>query len=88
MPIPSKMGSLNSGGGISFMGDPTVIINGRPASRVGDFVTGHPYLHPPNPIVLGSNSVIVGGRRLGFLGCLDACHHVMIPHESDVLVGP
>jgi uncharacterized Zn-binding protein involved in type VI secretion len=54
---------------------------------MGDYVTGHPYLHPANPIVLASRSVIIEGRPQGFLGSYDACGHVMIPHESDVLVG-
>lgn len=87
MPIPAKLGTFNSGGGVSFMGDPTVIMNGRPASRFGDFVTPHPYLHPANPIVLGSKSVLVGLKPQGFLGSYDACGHVMLPVEADVLVG-
>jgi len=91
MPIPAKMGTFNSGGGVSFMGDPSVIVQGRPASRVGDYVTGHPgfdprHPHPPNPIVLGSKSILVGSRPQGFLGSPDACRHIMIPHESDVIM--
>lgn len=86
MPIPAKLGTVNSGGGVSFQGDLTVIINGRPASRFGDFVTGHPYLHPPNPIILASRSVLIGGRPQGFLGSFDACGHIMLPMESDVQV--
>lgn len=87
MPIPAKIGTYNNGGGVSYMGARSVIVQGRPASRFGDYVTGHPYLHPANPIVLASRSVIIEGRPQGFLGSYDACGHVMIPHESDVLVG-
>ena len=88
MPIPAKKGTYNNAGGQSIMGAESVIIQGRAASRVGDYVTGHPYLHPSNPIAWGSNSVIIEGRRLGFLGCNDACGHIMVPTESDVMVGP
>jgi uncharacterized Zn-binding protein involved in type VI secretion len=87
MPIPAKFGTYNSGGGVSFQGDPTVIVNGRQSSRFGDMVTPHPYLHPANPIVLGSASVLVGLKPQGFLGSYDACGHVMLPVEADVLVG-
>lgn len=91
MPIPAKIGTYNSGGGVSFMGDPSVIMQGRPTSRFGDYVTGHPgfdplHPHPPNPIVIGSRSVIVGGKPQGFLGSLDACRHHMIPYEASVIV--
>ena len=120
MPIPAKKGTYNNAGGQSIMGAESVIIQGRAASRVGDYVTGHPYLHPSNPIAWGSNTVIIEGRRAsrkgdyvtghpylhpanpivlasrsviiegrpqGFLGSFDACGHIMIPTESDVLVG-
>jgi uncharacterized Zn-binding protein involved in type VI secretion len=86
MPIPAKIGTMNNGGAVSFMGEPTVLINGRPASRLGDFVTPHG-LHPANPIILASRSVIIGGKPQGFLGSFDVCGHIMIPFESDVQVG-
>ena len=86
MPIPAKLGSYNNGGGVSFQGDYTVIMNGRPASILGDFVTPH-FQHPANPIVVGSKSVLIGGRPQGFLGSLDACGHFMIPVEADIQVG-
>ena len=90
MPIPTKMGTVNNGGGFAFAGDFTVLINGRPANRIGDFVTGHTgfdprHPHPPNPIILGSRDVLVGNRPLGYLGVLDSCRHIMLPHEADVL---
>ncbi|NDB57132.1 hypothetical protein EB001_01590 [bacterium] len=87
MPIPAKMGTYNDGGGFAIMGAVSVIVQGRRASRKGDYVTGHPYLHPGNPIVLGSRSVIIEGREQGFLGSFDACGHRMIPHEASVMVG-
>jgi len=92
MPIPTKIGSPNTVGGVAFMGDYSVLINGRPASRIGDYVTSHPgfgpHPHPPNPIIMGTPSIIVGGRPLGYLSVLDSCGHTMIPFESDVLIGP
>ena len=86
MPIPTKLFSPNSGGGRMIVGAPTVLINGRPTCRIGDIVSGHG-LHPPNPIVNGTPSVVVQGRPIGHLTSLDACGHIMIPTEPDVLVG-
>jgi len=92
MPIPTKVGNFNTGGGVNFMGDLTVLINGRPAARIGDMYTSHPGFgpipHPPNPIITGSPSILVGGRPLGYLGVFEALRHNAIPHESDVLIGP
>ena len=92
MPIPTKIGNYNTGSGVNFQGDYTVLINGRPASRIGDMYTAHPGfgidIHPPNPIITGARSIIVGGRPLGYLGVFEALGHNAIPHESDVLIGP
>ena len=93
MPIPTKVGNFNTGGGVNFSGNPTVLLNGRPAARIGDFYTGHPgfdplHPHPPNPIITGAPSILIGGRPLGYLGVFEALRHVAIPHESDIIVGP
>jgi uncharacterized Zn-binding protein involved in type VI secretion len=93
MPIPTKVGNFNTGGGVNFMGDYSVLINGRPAARIGDMYTSHPgfdprHPHPPNPIILGAPSILVGGRPLGYLGVFERLGHNAIPHESDVLIGP
>ena len=93
MPIPTKVGNYNTGGGVNFQGDFSVLINGRPAARIGDYYTGHPgfdplHPHPPNPIITGAPSIIVGGRPLGYLGVYESLRHTAIPYESDVIIGP
>ena len=45
-------------GGTILIGSKTVFINGFPAARVGDFVTE---VGPPNVIVLGCPTVVIGG---------------------------
>lgn len=85
MPIPTKLFSPNNGGGMMINGALTVLVNGRPACRFGDIVSGHG-LHPPNPIVTASPSVIVEAKPQGYLTSLDACGHFMIPAEPNVLV--
>jgi uncharacterized Zn-binding protein involved in type VI secretion len=92
MPIPTKKGSLNTGGGIIIRGEPSVLINGRDAARVGDFYTGHPgfdprHPHPPNWIINGAQSIRVGGRALGYLGTFEQLGHNAVPTESNVLIG-
>lgn len=87
MAIPTKLFSPNNGGGKMINGAPTVLLNKRPACRFGDIVSGHG-LHPPNPIVTASASIIVVGQRLGYLSSLDACKHMMIPMEADIQVSP
>jgi uncharacterized Zn-binding protein involved in type VI secretion len=92
MPIPTKVGSLNTGAGALFVGDSNFLLNGRPAARVGDLYSSHPGTgfkpHPPNPIITGAQSIQVGGRSLGYLGVFEALGHVAIPTDSDIIIGP
>lgn len=92
MPIPTKFGNKNTGGGTNFEGENTCLINGKAAARRGDHYTGHPgfdplHPHPPNPIINAAKSIIVGGRPLGFLGVYEKLRHQAIPRESDVIIG-
>lgn len=93
MPIPTKKGSPNTGGGVVVNGLESFLINGRAAARVGDLYSGHPgfdprHPHPPNPIITGAPSIIVGGRPLGYLGVFESLRHTAIPSESNVIIGP
>jgi uncharacterized Zn-binding protein involved in type VI secretion len=56
---PAANGTVpHVGGPILPLGEPTVLIGGMPAARVGDqsACTG-----PPDPIINGSSSVLIGG---------------------------
>jgi len=69
----------------------SVLINNKPAARIGDICAPHfPYkgLHKkPQPIMSGSCSVIVEGRPLSKLGdrCLCGCR--LNIGSCDVMVG-
>jgi uncharacterized Zn-binding protein involved in type VI secretion len=45
--------------------EPTVLIGGLPAARVGDMLT---CVGPPDTIVMGSTSVIIGGMPAARIG--------------------
>ena len=53
------------GGPILPAGEPTVLIEGMPAARVGDnaLCTG-----PPDSIIIGSSTVIIGGKPAARMG--------------------
>lgn len=67
-----------------------VLINNKPAAHLGSFVTGHPgppKFHPPNPIVLGNPKVLINMKPAAFMGCPNACRHMMISTSPNVLIG-
>ena len=60
-------------------GNPKVIIEGKPASCIGDMLVPHacgPLIHPGN-IASGAPKVIVGGRPLGIVGSMVSCGEFM-----------
>lgn len=74
-------------------GSPNVVINGRPAARIGD--VSAPHLIPGGstcgvhvaPIVSGSSSVFINGRPAAFVGSrLGGCTSVA-SGSSDVVIG-
>lgn len=88
----ARLGSDKCGcNGTVTSGACTVLINNKPAARIGDICVPHfPYkgLHKkPQPITKGSCSVIVEGRPLARLGdtCLCGCRLNIA--SCDVLVG-
>ncbi len=46
-------------------GEPTVLIGGVPAARVGDMVT---CVGPPDSIAMGSSTVLIGGMPAARMG--------------------
>ena len=72
------------GGPILPAGEPTVLIGGMPAARVGDMAT---CTGPPDTIILGSSSVLIGGMPAARLGDSTAHGGSIILGEFTVLIG-
>lgn len=72
------------GGPILPPGDPTVLIKGMPAARVGDMAvcTG-----PPDSIIMGSATVLIGGMPAARIGDSTAHGGVIVIGEPTVLIG-
>jgi len=72
------------GGPILPSGEPTVLIGGMPAARVGDMAacTG-----PPDSIVAGSTTVLIGGMPAARLGDSTAHGGTIVMGEPTVLIG-
>lgn len=65
------------GGPILPPGEPTVMIGGMPAARVGDMAT---CVGPPDTIALGSATVMIGGMPAARLGD-------MTSHGGSIIMG-
>lgn len=93
MSLPAaRLGDLTSHPGLlSGPGVPSVLIEGIPAAVVGDIhVCQMPPLagpHPPGPIVMGSGTVIIGGRPAARRGDLASCGAIILQGASSVLLG-
>ena len=72
------------GGPILPAGEPTVLIGGMPAARVGDMAT---CVGPPDTIVLGSATVTIGGMPAARMGDLTAHGGTIIAGCPTVLIG-
>lgn len=72
------------GGPVMPPGDPTVLIGGMPAARVGDMAvcTG-----PPDTIASGSGTVMIGNKPAARLGDSTAHGGVIIAGCPTVLIG-
>lgn len=72
------------GGPILPAGEPTVLIGGMPAARVGDMAvcTG-----PPDSIAAGSSTVLIGGKPAARLGDTTTHGGVISAGEATVLIG-
>lgn len=72
------------GGPIMPAGEPTVLIGGMPAARVGDMAvcTG-----PPDSIAAGSATVLIGGKPAARMGDTTTHGGVISAGEATVLIG-
>lgn len=85
MQTPAVVPIPHVGGPITGPGEPTVLIGGLPAARVGDFCI---CVGPPAPIVIGSLTVLIGGKPAARVG--DQTGHggsIMPPGCPTVLIG-
>ncbi len=72
------------GGPVMPPGEPTVLIAGMPAARVGDMAT---CTGPPDTIVVGSGTVFIGGMPAARLGDQTAHGGSILMGEPTVLIG-
>ncbi len=72
------------GGPILPPGEPTVLIGGMPAAKVGDMAT---CTGPPDSIVAGSSSVLIGGMPAARMGDSTAHGGAIVLGEFTVLIG-
>ena len=72
------------GGPVMPVGEPTVLIEGMPAARVGDMCT---CAGPPDTIAAGSGTVFIGGMPAARLGDSTAHGGSLILGSFTVLIG-
>lgn len=90
-----RLGDINSAGGVILTGDPTVLINNRPAAVIGARVSPHPCcgargcppVHCSAVTTSNTPTVLVGGRPIVTTGALDTCAHSRVSGSVDVIVG-
>jgi uncharacterized Zn-binding protein involved in type VI secretion len=74
-------------------GSPNVLINNIPATTVGSMISIHTLLAwpfppcPPNPIVVGSATVLVNGKPLARLGDKSGCGGIIMQGSFNVIAG-
>ena len=90
----ARLGDATAHGGAVTSGNPTVLINGRPAAAVGD---AHvcpmcaPGPHVGGPVLVGAPTVLIGGRPAARVGDACACAapapDVIVQGSPNVLIG-
>ncbi len=83
-PMVNPGGVPHVGGPILPPGDPTVLIAGMPAARVGDMAT---CTGPPDSIVKGSATVLIGGKPAARMGDLTAHGGTIVAGCPTVIIG-
>lgn len=90
-----RVGDQNAAGGVIMVGDPTVLVNGRPIATIGAKVSPHfccgakgcPPTHCSASTTSTSATVLVGGKPVVTTGSLDTCFHPRVGGSFDVIVG-
>ncbi|MEM1205917.1 MAG: PAAR domain-containing protein [Acidobacteriota bacterium] len=65
-------------------GEPTVLVGGLPALRLGDLLT---CTGPPDTVIAGSSTVFIGGLPAARLGDATAHGGTLVAGEPTVLIG-
>ena len=65
-------------------GEPTVLIGGLPAARVGDMAV---CVGPPDSISSGSSTVMIGGSPAAFMGSETAHGGTIVIGNPTVMIG-
>lgn len=82
---PMMNGSIpHVGGPILPPGEPTVLIGGLPAAKVGDMAT---CTGPPDTIAMGSSTVLIGGKPAARMGDSTTHGGVIVAGLPTVLIG-
>ena len=71
-------------GGPVILGEPTVLIGGIPAARVGDMAICS---GPPDSIVMGSSTVFIGGKPAARMGDSTAHGGSIVAGDFTVMIG-
>ena len=80
-------------GGVISSGSPDVLINGKPAARVGDSGTPHSWIcpksKPPHEVILssGSSTILINGKPAARIGDSTSCGSVIIAGSANVIAG-
>ncbi|WP_297099560.1 PAAR domain-containing protein [uncultured Draconibacterium sp.] len=83
-PMVNPNGAPHVGGPILPPGEPTVMIEGLPAARVGDMAT---CTGPPDTIAMGSGTVFIGGMPAARVGDLTAHGGSIVMGSATVIIG-
>lgn len=90
-----RVGDKNAAGGIILVGDPSVLVNGRPIAVFGAKVSPHPCCGrkgcPPTHCSAKTTStngaILVNGKPVVTLGDIDTCGHSRLGGSTNVIVG-
>ena len=72
------------GGPLLPPGEPTVLIGGLPAARLGDMAT---CTGPPDSIAMGSATVLIGGMPAARMGDLTVHGGIIVAGAPTVIIG-
>ena len=81
---PMVTGAVPHVGGPVVTGDPTVILGGMPAARIGDLCV---CVGPPDTIVKGSSTVMIGSKPAARLGDSTVHGGVIVMGCPTVIIG-
>lgn len=89
-----RVGDANTGGGLVTVGDPTVLVNGRPIALTFSPVTPHPPCGGPGgqPHCIAhtqqqAGTILVNGKPIATWPSVDTCGHPRVTGSLDVIIG-